>query len=117
MNILAKPVKERLVRDENARSSGLIINTNNFIEGVGQEILLHCIKAFEVDVVLVMNHDKLYSFLSNALNPPMTATGAGDANRTVVVKLPTSGGIVHRVSRILLGSMTMNLMFVLCCVG
>lgn len=98
---IAKPVKDRLIRDETARSSGLIINTTNLIEGVGLDILLHAIQVFEVDVVLVMNHDKLFSSLSAALNPPSSSVSSAAITtittaRPVVIKLPTSGGIVHR---------------------
>lgn len=84
---LAAQVSRRLDKDEDAASSGVIINTCGLVDTVGIEIILHCIKAFSVDIVLVMNHDKLYSTLLSA------STAAG---KVTVVKLPTSGGIVPR---------------------
>lgn len=56
-------------------------------------MLQYIIKAFSVDVILVMNHDKLYSSLL-----PLVSEGI------TVVKLPISGGIFRRVSHILICS-------------
>lgn len=73
--------------DLDAKSSGLIINTCGWVDGPeAYDILMHIVKAFNVDVILVMNHDKLYSSLISLMSDGMT-----------VVKLPTSGGIVRRV--------------------
>ncbi len=88
---MAAQVERRMAKDEDASTSGVIINTCGWVEGAGFDIILHCIKAFSADVVLVMNHDKLYSNLVSSLD--------GVGTKTVVVKLPASGGIVSRVSR------------------
>lgn len=87
-------VNERLLRDIDSQSSGIIINTCGWIDGEGYELLLHCIKAFNVDVVLVMNHDKLYSNLISSLG----SVDNMNYSNVTVVKLPRSGGVVQRVS-------------------
>lgn len=120
---LANKVNERLKRDIDAKSSGIIVNTCGWIDqGEGFDLLLHCIKAFAIDVVLVMNHDKLYSNLRTSLhqmqsqqqqqqqnggkgggknnNRGGSGTSGSNSSNTgvVVVKLPRSGGVVTRGS-------------------
>lgn len=88
IDILAENVRERMERDLDTKSSGIVINTCGWIESGSQELILHICKAFLVDVILVMGHDKLYSSL---------VSGVSNQGITVV-KLPTSGGIVRRES-------------------
>jgi hypothetical protein len=73
----------------------LIINTPGWDYGI--EPLLHIIKEFAVDIILVMNSDRLYAQLLSAVNP---GNAAPSQQKTVVVKLPSSGGVVSRVSPI-----------------
>jgi polyribonucleotide 5'-hydroxyl-kinase len=87
---MATRINERLSRDIDAQSSGIIVNTCGWIDAEGYDLLLHAIKAFSIDIVLVMNHDKLYSNLVTSLDPAVTTT----------VKLPRSGGVVQRVRRV-----------------
>ena len=87
---MATRINERLSRDIDAQSSGIIVNTCGWIDAEGYDLLLHAIKAFSIDIVLVMNHDKLYSNLVTSLDSSVTTT----------VKLPRSGGVVQRVRRI-----------------
>lgn len=87
---LASKINDRLARDEDARSSGIIVNTTGWIDGEGFTLLMHAIQTLGIDVVLVMGHDKLYSNLITALD--------GTAKAATVVKLPRSGGVVSRVS-------------------
>jgi polyribonucleotide 5'-hydroxyl-kinase len=90
VGILANQVEKRLSKDEDANASGIIINTCGWIDGPGFDIILYIIKAFSIDVVLVMNHDKLYSMLGSAVD--------AQDNKPVIVQLPSSGGVVSRVS-------------------
>lgn len=83
---LASRIDGRLERDADARASGIIINTTGWVDSSGYDVLLHCMKAFAVDVVLVMGHDKLYSKFSSTV-----------AEHVTVVKLPKSGGVVEKV--------------------
>jgi len=86
VEILAQNVRARMDNDIDCKSSGVIVNTCGWVDVSGLDIIHHSIKAFAIDVVLVMNHDKLYSSLTDLTTEGIT-----------VVKLPTSGGIVRRV--------------------
>jgi polyribonucleotide 5'-hydroxyl-kinase len=105
---LATKINQRMDRDLDSKSSGLIINTSGWIENSGFDIILHCAKAFSVDIILVMSQDKLYSNLATLLNSNNTNSGVnvvnisnnmtnGNINNVTVVKLPRSGGVVTRV--------------------
>ena len=83
---LASRIDDRLERDLDSKSSGVVINTCGWTENMGYDILFHCIKVFHVDVVLVMGHDKIFSKLCKDISDDI-----------VVVKLPKSGGVVERV--------------------
>ncbi len=85
VSILAGKVKDRLERDAELRSSGIIVNTCGYIEDEGYDILLKCIQSFAIDIVLVMGHDRLYSSLCSSLKDSL-----------VIVKLPLSGGVVKK---------------------
>jgi polyribonucleotide 5'-hydroxyl-kinase len=87
---LAAKINMRLEKDVDAKASGLIVNTCGLIEGVGFDLLLHCVSALSIDVVLVMGHDKLYSSLVSSLDTRKS--------NVTVVKLPRSGGVVNRDS-------------------
>eukprot|EP00428_Durinskia_dybowskii_P085932 CAMPEP_0170436592 /NCGR_PEP_ID=MMETSP0117_2-20130122/44224_1 /TAXON_ID=400756 /ORGANISM="Durinskia baltica, Strain CSIRO CS-38" /LENGTH=434 /DNA_ID=CAMNT_0010696639 /DNA_START=70 /DNA_END=1371 /DNA_ORIENTATION=- len=87
---LAAKINDRVSRDLDARSSGLIVDTSGWIDGEGFNLIMHAIQALSVDVVLVMSHDKLYSNLGAALQTQ------GMAGQVTVVKLPRSGGVVTK---------------------
>lgn len=94
---LAQSINQRLAQDENARSSGIIVNSNGSIQGEGYELLLHAAEALEISVILIMGHDRLYSMMTNhykklqqQLQPTSTTT------IPKVLKLPRSGGVVSR---------------------
>jgi polyribonucleotide 5'-hydroxyl-kinase len=96
-----------------AKASGIIVNGCGWIEDMGFELVKHSIQALDINVVLVMGHDRLYSMLSTLYNKMREQKQKGDisiGNNTAtpkVIKLPRSGGIVTRnpdfrhVSRIL----------------
>lgn len=84
---LASKVMARLDKDADARASGVIINTSGWVDSEGHSLILHCIQEFNVDVVLVMDQEKLYSSLSSQL------AAKGDVT---VIMLPRSGGVVQR---------------------
>ncbi|KAF9432466.1 Cleavage polyadenylation factor subunit clp1 [Entomortierella beljakovae] len=85
---LAQSVNRRLEEDDAARKSGIIIDTNGLIDSTGYEIIASCIKAFSVDVIIVLGHERLYSDMVRLHQK----SGAGVA----VVKLSKSGGVVER---------------------
>lgn len=62
--------------------SGVLINTCGWIKGVGYKQLLHTATAFEVDVILVLDQERLYNELVRDI-----------PNFVKVVLLPKSGGV------------------------
>jgi polyribonucleotide 5'-hydroxyl-kinase len=82
---LGNKVNARLQADEWARSSGMIVNTNGWIQDEGYQIILHAVQALGITVVLVVGHDRLYSMMKK---------DAGTAVK--VIKVPRSGGVVSR---------------------
>lgn len=86
---LASKIDRRLRNDDWARSSGLIVNTNGWIRDEGYQLLLHAVKALQIDVVLVMGHDRLYSMMRQSIKK-------GDNPGIKVIKVPRSGGVVSR---------------------
>lgn len=85
INNMAGRIKQRCEKDVDARSSGLIVNTCGWVDGVGFDLLLHCIQVFEIDIILVMGDDRLYFSLT-----------AHVSESIAMVKLPRSGGVVER---------------------
>merc|ERR1719204_2465407 len=78
---LSNVVKKRLVRNLTARSSGVIINTSGWVnDEKARQSILHTASAFAVNVILVIDHDRLHSFLTNHKELK--------ANRVAVVLLP-----------------------------
>lgn len=93
---LSQQINKRLDKDVDAKSSGIIVNTSGWIDGAGFDVLLHCIKELAIDVVLVMNNDKLFSTLNNSFEGG-AAPSSSSSLKPIVVKLPSSGGVVQRV--------------------
>ncbi|KAL3936288.1 MAG: hypothetical protein SGBAC_008370 [Bacillariaceae sp.] len=91
---LAQNVNQRLAQDENAQSSGIIVNTNGWIQDEGYKLLLHVAEAMEISVILILGHDRLYSMMNSHYKKMVQK----DATATVpkVLKLPRSGGVVSR---------------------
>ncbi|KAG0039779.1 Cleavage polyadenylation factor subunit clp1 [Podila clonocystis] len=85
---LAQSVNRRLEEDEAARKSGIIIDTNGLIDATGYQVIAHCIKAFSVDVIVALGHERLYSDMVRLHQKSGIA----------VVKLAKSGGVVERDS-------------------
>uniref|UniRef100_A0A0A9W5J4 Protein CLP1 homolog n=1 Tax=Lygus hesperus TaxID=30085 RepID=A0A0A9W5J4_LYGHE len=82
---LAEVVHERLQANKKANVSGVIINTCGWVKNEGYKLLTHAAQALEVDIILVLDQEKLYNELTR------------DMPRFVkVVLLPKSGGVVER---------------------
>lgn len=90
VSALATKIDKRLENDVNSRASGLLVNTNGYIQDDGYQLLLYILDAMRITVVLVMGHDRLYSMLSSHVQklPHLSATK--------LIKLPRSGGVVSR---------------------
>lgn len=82
---LASVVKERLEVNKRTRASGVIINTCGWIKSAGYKQLLNTAKTFEVDVIMVLDQERLYNELVRDL-----------PNFVKIIFLPKSGGVVER---------------------
>lgn len=82
---LADVFSQRCEVNRKASVGGCIINTCGWVKGSGYQALVHCASAFEVDVVLVLDHERLYNELKRDL-----------PHFVRVVLLPKSGGVVER---------------------
>lgn len=72
------------------RSSGIIVNTNGWIQDEGFQLLLHTVDVMNINVILIMGHDRLYSLMTNHFKKnPVDAPPK-------IIKLPRSGGTVSR---------------------
>ncbi|ORX91606.1 Clp1-domain-containing protein, partial [Basidiobolus meristosporus CBS 931.73] len=87
VNQMADTVRARVKEDNDARASGIIIDTNGLINNVGHDIIQNAINAFSVNVLLVVGQERLYSEMvrANGNNPGLT-----------ILKLSKSGGVVNR---------------------
>lgn len=62
---LAKVCRDRLQANKKARASGVVINTCGWVRGDGYKLLTHAAQAFEVDVILVLDQERLYNELKD----------------------------------------------------
>ena len=88
---LAASINARFNEDEQARSSGIIVNTNGWIQDDGYKLLLHAAEALDISVILILGHDRLYSMMTNHYKKQPDV-----AQVPKVLKLPRSGGVVSR---------------------
>eukprot|EP00877_Chromochloris_zofingiensis_P009318 jgi/Chrzof1/463/Cz01g16220.t1 len=89
---LSSVLDRRAERSPEVAAAGMVINAFGWFEGLGHELLLYAIQSMKVDVVVVMEQDRLYSQLSS-----QTKSWQGSMGRSVeVVKLNKSGGVVDR---------------------
>ncbi|XP_006875816.1 PREDICTED: polyribonucleotide 5'-hydroxyl-kinase Clp1 isoform X2 [Chrysochloris asiatica] len=82
---LADVFNQRCEVNRKASVSGCVINTCGWVKGSGYQALVHAASAFEVDVVVVLDQERLYNELKRDL-PHFVRT----------VLLPKSGGVVER---------------------
>ena len=62
--------------------SGVVINTGGWVRGAGYDALKHAAGAFEVDIILVLDQERLYNQLKGDL-----------PDFVKIVLLPKSGGV------------------------
>lgn len=85
LSTLADITLERLNDDKKAMVSGVVINTCGWVKGGGYQHILHATKAFKVDIILVLDQERLYNELLRDVDSAVK-----------VVFLPKSGGVVER---------------------
>ncbi|KAF8764059.1 protein CLP1 homolog [Argiope bruennichi] len=71
--------------NKKARISGCIINTGGWIKGEGYQSIKHAAKAFEINIILVIDQERLYNELVRDM--PLDVK---------IVFVPKSGGVVER---------------------
>ncbi|MCL4151240.1 UNVERIFIED_CONTAM: hypothetical protein GTU68_002614, partial [Idotea baltica] len=81
---MAAIVHEKMLSNRKVAASGVVINTCSFVKDEGYKSLKHVAQAFEVDVIIVLDQERLYNELVR------------DINFIKVVFLPKSGGVVER---------------------
>lgn len=79
---LSEVISERMQADRKAKASGVIINTCGWVKGEGYKHLVHIGQAFEVDIILVLDQERLYNELVRDM-PSFVR----------VVFLPKNGGV------------------------
>ena len=94
---IAHNINKRLEQDELANASGIVVNTNGWIQDEGFQLLLHSIKSLEINILLVLGHDRLYSMMNNHYKKNPSDTNPPPK----ILKLPRSGGVVSRPSTFL----------------
>ncbi|KAG6860579.1 Cleavage polyadenylation factor subunit clp1 [Termitomyces sp. Mi166 len=87
---LGENVREKYDYDEEARVSGLVVDTpSSFGAGTGatdhrHKLIKACVEAFKINVILVVGHEKLNVEMQRTYGSQLT-----------VVKVPKSGGVVE----------------------
>lgn len=82
---LADIVNMRCETNPKTNVSGVVINTCGWVHGAGYQCLVHAASVFEIDVLIVLDQERLHSQLVK--NMP---------DFVKVVLLPKSGGVVER---------------------
>ncbi|XP_042869023.1 protein CLP1 homolog [Penaeus japonicus] len=81
---MAATIQDKMVGNRKVAASGVVINTCGWIKNEGYKSLTHVAQAFEVDVIIVLDQERLYNELVR------------DIPFIRVVFLPKSGGVVER---------------------
>ena len=100
VSILADAVDDRTANDVGIRASGVIVNMCGRVDEVGYQEMLHVVRSYSIELVLVLGHDRLHAKLAKELKTNDEWKGprlASNPNSSiVVVKLPRSGGAIER---------------------
>lgn len=99
-NELAAIINSQIQQNDDAKLGGMIINTCGWVDGEGYKCIVKAASAFEVDVVIVLDHERLYSDLSKELPEFVRLThvpkSGGVEQRTTQVRSLMRGENVHR---------------------
>jgi len=82
---MADVVRERTSASRKAEIGGVVINTCGWVRGEGYNQIKHIAQAFEVDVIMVLDQERLYNDLVRDMPKFVN-----------VVWLPKSGGVVEK---------------------
>ncbi|KAF0429404.1 Clp1-domain-containing protein [Gigaspora margarita] len=84
---LAQSAKRRIAEEDDSRISGMMIDTSGLIDSTGYEIIQHCVDVFDVNIIIVLGHERLYSDMARLYK---------DRSNINVLKLAKSGGAIDR---------------------
>ncbi len=101
---LFKLTVDRLMADVNGRfaklpefaAHGFIANTFGWVEGVGLQMITHCMQSLAADVVLVAGDERLFNDLKAKLAGGLGGSGNEGKAPPTVLYVPRSGGVVQR---------------------
>jgi len=98
---LALSVTGRMAEDEDARETGIIVDTPGILSSGkpgSLELINHIVTEFAITTILVIGTERLYSAMAKQYDnkPSASATAAVFDERISVVKLSKSGGCVDR---------------------
>ncbi|XP_014774939.1 polyribonucleotide 5'-hydroxyl-kinase Clp1 [Octopus bimaculoides] len=82
---LASVIQLKCEANKKTNLSGVIINTSGWVRGGGYQSLVHTAGAFEVDIIAVLDQERLYNELVRDM-----------PDFVKVILLPKSGGVVER---------------------
>lgn len=87
MSSLSELIERKKSVDPNVKHSGIIVNTCGWVQGNGYQSILQAINHFHIDVVLVIDQERLYSELIRDLK---------SKSHVKVIFTPKNGGVVTR---------------------
>ncbi|KAJ5782917.1 Pre-mRNA cleavage complex II Clp1 [Penicillium paradoxum] len=98
---LALSVTGRMAEDEDARETGIIVDTPGILgsdKPGSMELINHIVTEFAITVILVLGSERLYSTVAKQYDnkPSSSATAAVFDEHVSVIKLTKSGGCVDR---------------------
>ncbi|KAL1846276.1 Cleavage polyadenylation factor subunit clp1 [Paecilomyces lecythidis] len=98
---LALSVMGRMAEDDDARESGIIVDTPGILsqgKPGGVEIINHIVTEFSISTILVIGSERLYSTMVRSYDnkPTSSASAVASDERISVIKLSKSGGCVDR---------------------
>ncbi|KAL2821695.1 hypothetical protein BJX63DRAFT_378943 [Aspergillus granulosus] len=98
---LALSVMGRMAEDEDARETGIIVDTPGILShsrAGALEMINHIVTEFSITTILVIGSERLYSLMMKNYDnkPSSSASAAASDERITVVKLSKSGGCVDR---------------------
>ncbi|KAL4784974.1 hypothetical protein BJX76DRAFT_325951 [Aspergillus varians] len=98
---LALSVMGRMAEDEDARETGIIVDTPGILSqsrAGALEMINHIVTEFSITTILVIGSERLYSLMMKNYDnkPSSSASAAASDERISVVKLSKSGGCVDR---------------------
>lgn len=82
---MADIINMKCDESKKANLGGVIVNTGGWVRGSGYDSLKHAAGSFEVDVIIVMDQERLYNELKRDM-----------PDFVKIVLLPKSGGVVER---------------------